>query len=196
LGILPLSSNDACVVSGKLNYLTTKALFITLYFPLPDMKKFNIQSKHLHQLSILFAGLALLFGVFVYIFFRTSEFRFFHWAGTVGLEQWLRKARAGSLSWSLHTPEWFIYSLPNGLWSFAYAVLITGIWLKSHSWLKYLWMASIPVLVTGYELLQHSGVVPGTFCIADLAFGLAGLILGMLIVIKLTQLFEYETKTI
>ncbi len=112
---------------------------------------------------------------------------FFGWISAVGLDQLFNLARHHPISGSLHPPQWIVFSLPNGLWAFAYAMVITGIWSESKSWLKYIWMASIPVLVLGFEVLQYAGIIRGTFCIQDLALGVAGLILGTFIGIKIIK---------
>lgn len=89
--------------------------------------------------------------------------------------------RYDSIHFSIHFPNWVVYSLPNGFWAFAYALIITAIWSGSISRLKYFWMSSIPLLVYGYEILQYFGVITGTFCRLDLALGTAGLLAGILI---------------
>jgi hypothetical protein len=137
------------------------------------------QNNH-NRLYILLCALALLLGGMIYILFRTPEPVFFHWIRAVGLEGWLNLARSKSLSLSQVFPKWIVFSLPNGLWAFAYALLITGIWKGSKSRLKYFWMASIPLLVVGFEILQYAEIIPGTFCMQDIALGMAGLTTGIL----------------
>jgi hypothetical protein len=78
-------------------------------------------------------------------------------------------------------PKWIVYSLPNGLWAFAYALLITGIWSDSKSCVKYFWMGSIPVLVLGFEILQYPGIIRGTFSMQDIALGIAGITVGIIV---------------
>jgi hypothetical protein len=144
-------------------------------------------------LNILLCLVALLSGGIIYVLFRSSEPVFFSWIRSAGLESWLSFVRNSSLSLNRFLPEWVIYSLPNGLWAFAYAMLITGIWAESKSRLKYFWMASIPVLVIGFEILQGTGIIPGTFCLYDIAFGTAGIISGVLSGTIITKLYKHET---
>ena len=75
-----------------------------------------------------------------------------------------------------------------------YALLITRIWSGSNSWLKYFWMASIPLVVLGFEILQYAGLIPGTFCIQDIAFGVLGLVLGIFIGTIKTKNNNYHEK--
>ena len=126
--------------------------------------------------------LAILAGGFIYVLFRPGEPIFFHWLGSIGFENWLGTVREKSLSITRSLPPWMVYSLPNGLWAFAYTLLILTIWKGSHSRLKYGWFLSIPLLVFGFELLQFTGHLPGTFCKIDLLWGATGIILGVLTV--------------
>ena len=155
-------------------------------------KLLYLSAKHFNRFYIYLSIPALLLGGIIYILFRASEPVFINWIRTIGLDSWLNFARGKSLSSSLHLPAWIVFSLPNGLWAFAYAFLITGIWWGSGSWLKYFWMASIPLLVLGYEILQYAGSIPGTFCMQDIALGIVGLTAGIIAGIKTTKLQNHE----
>ena len=114
---------------------------------------------------------------------RPSDFVFFRWIETTGLPvNWIARARDHLFSGSPPLPAWIIYSLPGGLWAFAYTVLILTIWKNNRSRVKYFWMATIPALVVGFESLQLTGIVPGTFCLQDMMLGIAGIGLGFLFV--------------
>jgi hypothetical protein len=129
---------------------------------------------------ILWSTFAVLAGGFVYVLFRPSEPLFFNWLKELGLENWLAETRDKSLPIAHMLPPWLVYSLPNGLWAFAYTMIVLGIWEGSSSYLKFLWYASIPVLVFGFELLQLSGGLPGTCCPFDILWGALGITLGYL----------------
>jgi len=116
-----------------------------------------------HRLYIFLSALAIFIGGLIYILLRPSEPIFFSWISIAGLDQLVSPARSLTVALSQLLPEWFVYSLPNALWAFAYALLITGIWSDSRSWLRYFWMASIPFLVLGFEILQIPGIISGTF---------------------------------
>ena len=143
-------------------------------------------------LHVIISALALLAGGVVYILFRPSEIVFFNWIRAIGFDNWFNLVRNSSLHLSPGIPEWIVYSLPNGLWAFGYALLITIIWSGSQSWLKYLWLASIPLLVLGFEILQLTGIIPGTFCIQDITFGIVGLTLGICVGIKIIKSNYHE----
>lgn len=149
-------------------------------------------ANYTNRLYIFLSALALSLGGLIYISLRTSEHVFFGWISAVGLENSLNVVRQNSLSLSSQLPEWIVFSLSNGLWAFAYSLFITGIWSGSKSWLRYFWMASIPVLVLGFELLQYVGIIRGTFCMQDIAFGMAGLIIGIFVGNKITKSKNHE----
>ena len=109
-----------------------------------------------------------------------------------GISHWLNLARNVAVPGELILPDWIIFSLPNGLWAFAYVVIITGTWSGSKSWLKIPWMATIPLLVLGYEFLQLWEIIPGTFCNQDIASGLTGLLLGIYIGNKISKSLNHE----
>jgi hypothetical protein len=148
--------------------------------------------KYFNGFYFWLAAIALLAGGIIYILFRTSEPVFFNWIRAAGLENLLSLARNNSLSLTPHLPGWVVYSLPNGLWAFAYAFLITAIWSGSKSLLKYFWMGSIPFLVLGFEILQLAGFIPGTFSIQDIVLGIIGITIGIIVGIKIIKPYYYE----
>ena len=127
---------------------------------------------------VLWSTIAVVAGGIIYMLFRPTEANFLNWFQTLGLENWLDTARENSLSLTHNLPNWFVYSLPNGLWAYAYTLLILIIWKKSASLMRYFWYLSIPVLIFGFELLQLSGTLQGTFCLFDLSWGAMGIALG------------------
>lgn len=159
-----------------------------------DQKSVASISKHSNRSLYFIAALALVLGGAIYIFLRTSDFVFFRWIEFIGFGNWLETAREHALTDDSRFPVWIIYSLPSGLWAFAYAVIITTIWSRNRSWIRFVWMASIPILVFGFEILQYAGILPGTFCIQDLVLGMIGIILGILLG-KNTHKLLYHEKT-
>jgi hypothetical protein len=151
-------------------------------------------SPKYNGLSIYLSLLAILGGGAIYIMFRNSEPVFFGWIRNVGLGHLLDIVRQYARNHNLLLPEWIIYSLPNGLWAFGYAILISSIWRGSSSPIRYLWLASIPVLVIGYEVLQYPGIAPGIFSIKDLILGAIGLISGIAVGIKPFKTARYENS--
>lgn len=156
-------------------------------------RKFSFLSTFsFNRLHVILSAIALFAGGMAYILFRPSEHVFFRWISAIGFDSWFNLARNGTLHSALTVPQWVVYSLPDGLWAFAYALLITTIWSGSKTWLSYLWLSSIPFLVLGYEILQLPGIVPGTFCIQDIALGIAGLTVGIMIGTKIIKRNYHE----
>jgi len=146
-------------------------------------------------LTLFLCSAALLLGGVIYLLFHTSEPVFFKWIHASGTGNWLEPVRHGSLSLITHLPGWIVFSLPAGLWAFAYALAITAVWRGSRSEQRYFWMASIPILVIGFEILQYTGIINGTFCIQDLTLGMAGMSLGIIAGILTTKPYKHEKAT-
>jgi hypothetical protein len=158
--------------------------------------------KQLHQNHSIFVKykfislLALLTGGLIYILLRPAKASFIQLFGFIGADHLITSIRQDSLYILPMLPEWVVFSLPNGLWAFAYSLLISGIWSKSKSYLKYLWLISVPLLVLGFEFLQYFEIIRGTFCLQDIAFGAAGIIIGFIAGIRLTKITNYEREMV
>lgn len=125
--------------------------------------------------------LTFLFGGLIYFLWRPTELLFFNLFNVFGLETWLDTIRSNYFDIGIKLPDWFVFSFPNALWAFSYSLLISTIWSRSKSLIRYFWIASIPILVLGFEILQYFNVIRGTFCIQDILFGIVGLTLGFII---------------
>jgi hypothetical protein len=154
--------------------------------------------------SLIFPLLLIIAGGMIYIFFRPSEPSFFKWFEFGGFESQLAMLRQKTLNFGLLLPPWIVFSLPNGLWAFAYSWLILEIWKYSRSKIRYFWYATIPVLIFGCEFLQHAGKLPGTFCWQDMISGALGILSGTFPVygrrvlnnIKSKKKSKYKLKTV
>lgn len=132
------------------------------------------------RLSLLILALmAVLAGGMLYILFRPDSYVFYRWIEALGLDGVVGRIRSFSMPLLDKLPVWFVYSLPNGLWAFAYTVIICILWAGSRSRWRYAWYASIVVLVVGFELLQLTDLIAGTFCWVDMAFGAGGMGCGI-----------------
>ncbi len=131
--------------------------------------------------AYIIAFVAILFGVIIYALWRPDTIRFFVWLEAVGLRDPVKNIRMYMHPLHTRIPEWIIYSLPNGLWAFSYALIITHLWRDNNSVVKYMWFGSIPMLAIGYELLQYAGVLQGVFCYQDLFLSFAGIGMGAII---------------
>jgi hypothetical protein len=131
-----------------------------------------------------YAFLAVVTGGLLYLFFRPAPPVFLYWFGYFGLGEFVAAVRTHTLEITPLLPGWAVYSLPQGLWAFAYALIIAGVWGKQRSAHACFWLATIPLLAVGFEVLQYTGVIRGTFCITDTALGLCCSIPGAILGIK------------
>jgi hypothetical protein len=157
-------------------------------------KSLYFSGKNWTGLHIFMCAIALIAGGIIYLLFRPDEVLFFRWMRTLGFKSLISYFRQNSFSINIHLPEWVVYSLPNGLWAFAYALLITRIWAGSKSTFKYFWIGSIPGLVLGFEILQFTGTIPGTFCLQDIALGMTGMTIGYILGSKSVKPKNHENK--
>lgn len=130
---------------------------------------------------ILIATIAILLGGVFYLFYRPEEAIFFSWIRSAGISFDLESTKSFVGGYLFHLPDWLVFSLPDGLWAFSYAVLISTVWNKQKSLSRAFWIISIPVITIGTELIQLSGRIPGTFCPIDLIFIVTGIIAGYII---------------
>ena len=129
------------------------------------------------------ASASIFLGALIYLFLRPVPFIFLNWIDfyDMALVHSLRP-----LTVPLHTrlPEWMVFSLTNGLWTFAYALIMTHIWWGRRSFAGFFWLASVPLLGVCHELAQFFGFIPGTFCYQDLLAGFIGACLGFWVVFQ------------
>lgn len=156
------------------------------------MFEMKIKSSYLslfdQRIIYVLSFVSVLLGGVIYIFLRPVKPAFFNLLGVLGLENLVNSIRESTVPVSRNFPEWFIYTLPNGLWAFGYTLLILAIWRGSKSGIKYIWFSSIPVLIFGFELLQYTGNIRGTFALEDILSGLAGILIGIIT----TKLYGHE----
>lgn len=126
--------------------------------------------------------LSLLTGGLIYILFRTSTLKMFSWFDKLGLTETINSARSLTLHFSEILPNWFKFSLPDGLWIFSYVCLLLLIWRDKGIRKSIHWTLIIPIIAIISELGQLTNIVPGTFDPVDLTFYLLGTILPFLIV--------------
>ena len=107
----------------------------------------------------------------LYVLFRSRGLLMFALAEKLGLTPLISTSREGVAH--VHLPEFVVYSLPAGLWSAAFVVLMDGLFSQSSLRKRLLWASVIPLVGTVSELMQACGLLPGTFDVADLLCYLA-----------------------
>ena len=125
--------------------------------------------------------LNLLLGGFVYISFRQDTIKMFNWFDSVNLSEAISGLRLYTLPLADFLPNWFLYSLPDGLWLFSYLSILLVVWDNKISKHNIHWLLLVPTIAIVSEIGQLFGIVPGTFDIFDLIFYLAGTVIPILI---------------
>ena len=123
----------------------------------------------------------LLLGCFIYISFRQDTLKMFSWFDSINLSAAISELRLFTVPLSDHLPNWFLYSLPDGLWLFSYLSILLVVWDNVISKHNIHWLLLVPTIAIVSEIGQLFGIIPGTFDIVDLTFYLGGTILPILI---------------
>lgn len=131
--------------------------------------------------------LSLISGTLIYLLFRTSSLRVFSWLDFFGISFINNKFRIKALSVNGNFPEWFLFSVPDGLWIFSYICLMLFIWKSEITFKNMLWISIIPLIAIGSEVSQIFGWVSGTFDFYDVIFYILGSILPFLFFNKSIQ---------
>ena len=127
-----------------------------------------------HFLTVLLGGL-------IYIAFRQDTLKMFNWFDSINLSAVISKLRLFTLPLSDYLPNWFLYSLPDGLWLFSYLSVLLVVWDNVISKHNIHWLLLVSVVAIFSEIGQFFKIVPGTFDIFDLIFYLGGTVLPILI---------------
>ena len=125
--------------------------------------------------------LTLLTGGFIYILFRPDTLKMFGWFDKLNFTESLEQIRNITLPYLDHLPNWFLYSLPDGLWLFSYISLLLAIWGNEITKQNILWLFLIPIIAIFSEIGQFISIVPGTFDMMDMAFYVSGVVLPILL---------------
>jgi hypothetical protein len=123
----------------------------------------------------------LLLGGLVYISFRQDTLKMFRWFDGINLSAVISELRLLTLPLSDHLPNWFLYSLPDGLWICSYLSVLLVVWDNVISKHNIHWLLLVPMIAIFSEIGQLFKIVPGTFDILDLIFYLGGTVLPILI---------------
>lgn len=123
---------------------------------------------------------ALLIGSLLYMLARPANLVAFDWFDAVGLGHLLTAARSATSGIAQALPHAVKFSLPDGLWAFAFTNTMVAIWGRKLSRASAPWIALGPVVAIGSELGQALDLVPGTFDTVDLVCVVVGGLLPLL----------------
>ena len=123
----------------------------------------------------------LLLGGLIYILFRQDTLKMFSWFDNINLSTAISELRLLTAPFSGHFPNWFLYSLPDGLWLFSYLSVLLAVWDNVISKHNIYWILFMPLIAIFSEVGQFIKMVPGTFDFIDLIFYALGSSLPILI---------------
>jgi hypothetical protein len=128
------------------------------------------------QKQLLYGHVTTLFlGGLIYFLFRSEQLIMFQWFDFFELP--LQNIRVLTLGFGRNLPDWFVFSLPDGLWIFSYITLILLIWRNKINRQNIIWIAITPLLALVFEIGQYINIVQGTFDFYDILFYIVGAIL-------------------
>lgn len=117
--------------------------------------------------GLLHTILPLLFGSLIYLLFRPDNILLFHWLEQIGARERIDDWRAQAAWLTEYLPGWLLFSLPNSLWTYSFAIYFTLLW-RDHR--LYYWVGLTWAISLLGELLQLFSWLPGTFSLIDLMF--------------------------
>ncbi|MCK5215926.1 MAG: hypothetical protein KAR05_11320 [Candidatus Omnitrophica bacterium] len=108
-------------------------------------------------------------GSLIYLMFRNSSLLVFNWIDFCGAKPFIFAARNNVLILRKYIPDFFLYSLPDGIWVYSCTFALLIIWKNCLNNLYGFFWIFIPLLCSlGAEFLQLFGMVEGTFCLFDI----------------------------
>jgi hypothetical protein len=130
--------------------------------------------------AVLHCFLPLTLGGLLYLLFRSNELKMFLWLEMLGVKPAITSIRTASSQFNELMPNWAYFSLPDGLWVYAFtAALILYLREQAKQWLV------LPLLFGPIiEIFQFFNVFPGTFDFVDLLFTLCAYICSILFLRK------------
>lgn len=133
--------------------------------------------------------MALLLGGGIYVAYRSETLLMFDWFPM------LKPCRAvlNKTLVSNGLPDWFLFSLPDGLWLLAYILTIGAIW-NFHIEDSLALLLLMPVMAVGFEILQFFHLIKGTFDVCDLEFYLLSTSLGFCIIYTCNKYINHKNQ--
>jgi len=129
----------------------------------------------------------LIIGGLIYVLFRVESLKMFKFFDLFSIGYEIDKIRVYTIPYSEYLPNWFLFSLPDGLWIFSYTSLVLYIWKNKLKKENIFWVLIVPFISIFSEIGQIFNIIPGTFDLIDLIFYLMGFLLPF---------FIYEIKIV
>ncbi len=132
------------------------------------MSLMPINQKKQFGLFLFLVLVPLAVGTFIYLIFRKDTLYVFQWVEFIGLKEEILSLQQYVNPMTTYLPNWFLYSLPDGIWVFTFTVVLCWIWHKNKTIERKYWVV-LPLLlgVTG-EIGQYLNLVQGVYCNYDM----------------------------
>lgn len=149
------------------------------------------KNQRANEIFCLFLSITCpLVGCCIYLFYRSHTLLMFSWLRLIDLEKYCTQKSFNPNSLLL---SFCVFSLPNGLWSFA-AILLFGIVWKYSIIRFFFYSIGFTLGNLLFEFLQLFKIIPGTFDCIDILVLLISLLAGIFTYIKLLKEDSYESK--
>ena len=133
--------------------------------------------------------LPIIIGAFIYLCFRPKTILVFYWVNNTWLSDIITFLRNNLMIFHKHLPDWFINSLPDGLWAYSFIYSINLIWDEKKGW-YWFWLINSCIIILLTEVLQFYKIMPGTFDVQDLVFLTLGMVVCRIIIKNKTNKYE------
>ena len=112
----------------------------------------------------------LILGLGIYVFFRSSQVYFNNWLLNQKIGFDLQWVRTYTLQLGTFLPDWFLFSLPDGLWLLSFCLLMKSLWEQDDKRKLWFWTLILPIVSLLWEIGQSIKIISGTFDFTDLLF--------------------------
>lgn len=144
------------------------------------MKKVDCMDRVPKFMQLFISIMSICLGGLIYLGFRKETLLMFNWADLIGAQDLVQSWR--DYCSNIMLPKWAIFSLPDGLWTLSYLLLIDLIWNDTnHDVRRTIFILFLPIIAIILEFGQLCGFVEGTFDIVDLFFYIAAFIMYYLL---------------
>ena len=140
----------------------------------------------------LFPFFPIILGVIIYIFFRSNSLILFKWLNTIFPISKIEPIREYALLLTPYLPDWFLFSLPDGLWMFSFVCFVFSIWGNKLNINTVFWIVFVFLISISHEFGQLFNYFPGTFDIHDITFYLLGVLIPILLFTNLNISFKVK----
>lgn len=116
----------------------------------------------------------LIIGGLIYLSFRSDTLKMFQWIDNSSFGTMIENLRNTTITFRQHLPNWFLFSLPDGLWIFSYISTMMFIWNYELKKSSIIWILLVPFIGFLSEFGQLLKFVSGTFDKIDVLFYIFG----------------------